>query len=275
MVFSKKTRAGDRAIDSGPRPVFLLIFFSFLVVRSPDGSAYRPFMTEDSGVLDPGRFELETGQDFISDGGGRRTAGGQYTLNAGILPRLEADFITPVIYNYRYAAEEENENGGAEVIKKDASGFGDLSLVGKCRVWHESRLWPAFTAAGTVFFPTGNPDKGLGVGRTGYQALGILTKSYKRLAIHWNAGWDFAHIGPDSLLLRAAADFALNTRWQAILEWDGATDFKAGKQNEKCGVLAGVIYAPVPRVKIDFGVRAGMTPKDDNVRLTAGLTVGF
>jgi len=69
------------------------------------------------------------------------------------------------------------------------SGIGDVLLSGKYRVLDEASGVPAIALYGTVSFPTGDEEIGLGSGTTDFTLGGILTKHVGTLNLYGNIGY--------------------------------------------------------------------------------------
>ena len=244
--------------------VFKILFVTLLVfvTSAPVGFAHRPFATEDAGTLDPGRFELEIGHDYIEHGDGDRSVSGTYTVNAGVLEKLEMDFTVPVTYYLRQDDLTER-------------GLNDLTLVGKYRLLDETAALSALTAVGSVTFPTGDSDKGLGNSKTNYQLLAALTKTIGRVTMHGNVGWDFLSDEKDQVLVRGGFAYEFLPKWHVLGEWEAASDFDSDTDNETSGLLVGFLWFPNPKWMWDAGIRFGTVSEEDNFVITSGLTLAF
>jgi len=252
-----------------PASLFLLL----LILAVPDACAYyRTQNTELAAVLPAGRFQLETGLNYMETADETHAVEGIYIPKAGLPGNTEIDLAVPVDFASRYKKEDEN---GDYAKKATHSGFGDLELLGKWQAVKESRFLPAAAAAGVVRFPSGNPEKGLGLPKAGYRLLAIASKSYRRLAWYGHASWEFVLDGDDALWLSTALEYEVIPKWYAILECDGQTDFVGSSAGDGLGVLAGVYWEINPHVMLDAGVRAGLASEDDRFVLSTGATFTF
>jgi hypothetical protein len=227
--------------------------------------------TEDAFVLEAGKPEVEIGHDYAEAGDHARSFEGIYTVKAGLPQRLEINFTTPVVYRLADRIEEAGEDEEDDIRE---SGAGDLQLLGKWNFIGERGFRPAAALVGLVNFPSGDTERGLGEPKAGYEVLGVLSKSAGPVLLHLNTGWSFVNDAPDSVILRAGADWAIHPKFSVVAEWDGSFDFEP-EEGEISGVLGGFIWRVHERVALDLGARAGTTSEDENFRLTAGATIGF
>lgn len=72
------------------------------------------------------------------------------------------------------------------------SGFGDVFLHYRFQALEESGRRPAFSPRVSIVFPTGDSDRGLGDGSPGWEVNLPVSKQFRDLYVHWNAG--FIHL---------------------------------------------------------------------------------
>jgi hypothetical protein len=70
----------------------------------------------------------------------------------------------------------------------DARGWGDVMLNYRLQVWDGKGSLPLFTPRFSLIFPTGEEERGIGLGQLGYQVNLPFTKEFERWATHFNAG---------------------------------------------------------------------------------------
>lgn len=222
------------------KKLFFLIGIAFWGLASP-AYAHRPFTSEDAGVLNPKEFELEIGHDYAKISRDESEWTGTYTLNAGIFPRVEADFTVPVYYDFNSP-------------EYHTRGFGDLGLLGKLRLTAETPYLAAWTLAAGITFPSGNERHGLGSGKANYQIINAFSKEIRRVRLHLNLGWNFLDAAPDQLVVSTAVDYALNEKWYLLAEWNMSRDLTANRDGEANGVLFGLLCM-ASSSKSHFGFR--------------------
>lgn len=70
----------------------------------------------------------------------------------------------------------------------DARGWGDVLLNYRLQVWDGKGHLPMFSPRFSLIFPTGEEERGIGLGKLGYQVNLPFTKVFDRWVAHFNAG---------------------------------------------------------------------------------------
>jgi hypothetical protein len=70
----------------------------------------------------------------------------------------------------------------------DARGWGDVMLNYRLQVWDGEGQLPIFSPRFSLIFPTGEEERGIGLGKLGYQVNLPFTKVFDRWTAHFNAG---------------------------------------------------------------------------------------
>ncbi len=83
-----------------------------------------------------------------------------------------------------FAIREWPAGGPAE----DARGWGDVMLNYRLQVWDGKGRLPMFSPRFSLIFPTGEEERGGGLGKLGYQVNLPFTKEFERWTAHFNAG---------------------------------------------------------------------------------------
>jgi hypothetical protein len=137
---------------------------AFLCV--PTGYAGPPFQTDDPEPVDYRHFEMYAFE--LSDGttaGGTTLSAPAYEVNYGVVPNVQLHLILPL--NTAFAPDGPNQHG-----------VGDTEFGIKLRFVKESKNFPQIGIFPFFEFPSGNADKGLGVGKTWYRVPLWLQKSW-------------------------------------------------------------------------------------------------
>ena len=133
------------------------------------------------------------------------------------------------------------------------SGFGDLQLNYRYQLSMESIDRPAIAPRISVILPTGNDDKGLGVGSYGTQFNFPVSKIVSdRVTLHGNAGFthysDVQGHSPTSYALGGSVIYAVNRDFNLMLEglreWsESVNDFGFVEKERSYTLSPGARYA--------------------------------
>ena len=246
----------------------------FLLVHTVVWGAH-PLITDDTGTQGKGKFQIEVSGQYDSDketvnGASLESTGGQVatTLSYGIIEN--ADLVLSLPYQWGKGKED-----GVTVY--DEKGISDTTVEVKWRFYEKDGLSLALKPG--VRIPTGNDEKGLGAGKTGYHVFLIGSKEAAPWAFHVNAGY----IGNEN-----KADEEKNL-WQASL----AATYEAIKGLKVVGnigiernrdktadkdpafFLGGIIYSISDSFDIDFGVKYGLTAPETDWSVMVGTAFRF
>jgi hypothetical protein len=237
--------------------------------------AAHPLITDDAGTQGKGKFQLEVNGQYdydkeTVDGVSVKSTGGQAgsTLSYGIIENAD------LVLNLPYVWSKVEEDG---VSVYDEKGLSDISFEVKWRFFEKDGLSIALKPG--VSFPTGNDEKGLGTGKTGYHVFLIGSKEIASWAFHANLGY----IGNEN-----KADEEKNI-WHASL----ATTYEVVKNlklvgnvgveknpdkaadNDPAFLIAGAIYSATENFDIDAGVKYGLTSSETDWSVMAGMAFRF
>jgi hypothetical protein len=231
-----------------------------LLVALP-AHAGRPLDTEDTGTVEPGRFELEVGADWarnVDD----QAAALKGVLSAGLLPRLELRVESQAL-----VVDPDGERANA--------GAGDTVLGVKYRILDEAGRLPAVLIGGVVRVPTGDEERGLGDEDVDAGIVLALSKSWGPLTLTWNGGYAFVTRGRslEDWTLSAAAEYRLSPSWAVVAEALGTVSTDGG--TDRALVRAGAVHALTERLRLDGAVGVGFTRDSPEVVVTLGFTFGF
>jgi hypothetical protein len=136
---------------------------------STTAHAGPPFQTDDPDPVEFRHFEMYAFE--LSDGTGK-SAGGTaleapaYEVNYGVVPNVQLHLVLPLTASFA-------PSGGPTNF-----GIGDSELGAKVRFVKESKRIPEVGIFPFFELPSGNADKGLGVGATWYRMPLWLQKSW-------------------------------------------------------------------------------------------------
>ncbi len=245
-----------------------------LLVSAPVWAAH-PLVTDDAGTQGKGRFQIEINgqQDWNSEtvnDVSTKWTGGQIatTLSYGFIEK--ADLVLAVPYQWGNLKED-------GVTSYQEQGLSDVTLELKWRFFEKNGFSLAVKPG--LKFPTGNDEKGLGAGRTGYHAFLIASREAAPWAFHANIGW---------ILNENKADAEKNI-WHASMAatYDVIKDLKIvgnigiERNRDKADnrhpafLLGGLIYSLFDNVDIDIGLKYGLNSVETDWSLLLGMAFRF
>lgn len=235
----------------------------------------HPLITDDTGTQGKGRFQIEVNGQYDSDretvkGASLESTGSQIATTLSYGMSENADLVLSLPYQWGKVKED-------GVALYDEKGISDTTFEVKWRFYEKDGLSLALKPG--VRIPTGNDEKGLGAGKTGFHAFLIGSKEVASWAFHGNVGY---------IMNENKADEEKNF-WQASL----AATYEAVKGLKVVGnigiernrdktadkdpafLLGGVIYSLSHSFDIDFGVKYGLTAPETDWSVMAGAAFRF
>lgn len=255
-------------------PIKSAVLSAVLMLHSIAWAAH-PLITDDTGTQGQGKFQIEVSGQYDSN---KETVGGVSTESTGsqVATTLSYGFTEnmDIVLGIPYQWGKGKEDG---MTVYDEKGIADMTVDLKWRFFEKDGLSLALKPG--VRIPTGNEEKGLGAGRTGYHAFFIGSKEAAPWAFHVNVGY----IGNEN-----KADEEKNI-WHASL----ATTYEVIKNLKVVGnvgiernpdkaadkdpafFIGGVIYSLSESLDIDVGVKYGLTAAETDWSLMAGMAFRF
>ena len=162
MIFSRPSLRSARL--SAALAAALIALFA-----STSAHAGPPFQTDDPDPVDFRHFEMYAFE--LSDGTGKNAGGTAleapaYEVNYGVVPNVQLHLVLPLTVSFAPSGGPTNY------------GMGDSELGAKVRFVKETKRVPEVGIFPFFEFPSGNADKGLGVGATWYRMPLWLQKSW-------------------------------------------------------------------------------------------------
>lgn len=246
----------------------------FLLMHTVAWGAH-PLITDDTGTQGKGKFQIEINGQYDYD---KDTVNGVSTESSGskLATILSYGFIENVdlVLSLPYQWSKIKEDGATVY---DEHGISDMTIEVKWRFFEKNGFSLALKPG--LRIPTGNQEKGLGAGLTGYQAFLIGSKEVAPWAFHMNIGY----IGNEN-----KADEEKNI-WHASLAvtYDIIKNLKIvgnigiernadkTEASDPAFLIGGVIYSVSERFDIDLGVKYGLTAPETDWSLMAGMTFRF
>lgn len=222
--------------------------------------AAHPLVTEDTGTQGVGNFELELGNSWSLNDGGR-----VYTLRPqlsyGASPSLDL-IVQPSWLSAR-------DSSGARM-----RGFGDTNLDAKLRFFGREPI--SFGVRAGVSAPTA--EDGFGLKPPGYSPHAVLvaTVDSAPLAVHANLGYAHvpgaAGVRPNLYHLSAAAMAAFTERLTLVVDTATDSSSDATIRSRPAVALTGAIYTVRPGLDLDIGFLTGLNSSAVDRQWLLGIT---
>jgi hypothetical protein len=235
----------------------------------------HPLITDDAGTQGKGKFQVEVNGQYDSaketlNGVSVESTGGQAAtiLSYGFMGN--ADMVLSLPYRWGKVKED-----GAMVY--DERGISDTTLEVKWRFFEKDGLGLALKPG--LRIPTGNDEKGLGAGRTGYQAFIIGSKEAEPWAFHVNVGYIRNENKADEE--KNIWHASLAATWEAIEDLKIVGNIGIERNSDKAAdknpafLIGGAIYSLSESLDIDVGVKYGLTAAEPDWSLMAGMAFRF
>ncbi len=234
--------------------------------------ASHPLITDDAGTQGKGKSQVEVNGQYDSDketvgGVSVHSTGGQAgaTLSYGVIENAD------LVFNLPYVCGNVVEDG---VSVYDEKGLSDISFEVKWRFFEKEGL--SFGLKPGISLPTGNDEKGLGTGKTGYHAFLIGSKEAAPWAFHANLGYIRNENKFDEKKNLWHASFASTCEVVKNLKLVGNVGIERNPDkaadHAPAFLIAGVIYSFAENLDIDFGVKAGLNKSETDYSMLAGFT---
>jgi hypothetical protein len=237
--------------------------------------AAHPLITDDPGTQGKGKFQLEVNGEYGFD---KETAAGvtveargselATSLAYGVTDAI--DLVIGIPYQ-DYSVEED----GSTVAEE--SGLSDVAIEAKWRFFEKDRFALAFKPG--VSLATGDEEKGLGTGKTGYSAFLIASAELEPLTFLVNLGYIRNENKADEQTslwhLSAAALYGITERLTIVANTGRETNTDKNAEKDPAFALAGIIFAVSEDVDVDFGVKTGLNDEETDITYLAGIALRF
>lgn len=148
----------------------VLAFFSFC----PAVWAGPPFQTDDPEPIDYKHYEFYTFANMDGTRTENDAAGPALEFNWGALPNVHLHIIVPLAA----AVPTNNPGFSPDSVGPRTIGLGDIETGIKYRFVQEGKHRPMIGTFTMIELPTGNADRGLGVGKTWFKIPIWIQKSF-------------------------------------------------------------------------------------------------
>jgi hypothetical protein len=231
-----------------------------LLYASTPAFAAHPMLTEDTGTQGSGRFELELGTAIIRDHETRVFEFGPQ-LAYGIGQTVDL-IVRPAWLDIRESAGGRHERG-----------TGDTALDVKWRVFAADLISFGVRAGADV--ATGNHDRGLGAGGTGYHGVLIATFDAAPFAVDGNVGYArnaAANERRDLYYVSGALVWSANERYRFTAELGAFSDSDPSRRAWQVVARVGAIATVIPTLDLDVGYQTHVNRATSARIVLAGAT---
>ncbi len=263
--------------DRQPRRYMVLLAVLWCAVGfiATQAWAAHPLITDDTGTQGRGRFQLEINGQSDTD---KEVEGGVTTKSTSgqVMTILSSGIAenTDLVLSLPYQWSKVEEDG---VTISDENGIADATAEIKWRFFEREGL--SFALKPGIRFPAGNDDKGLGAGRTGYQAFFIGSKEAEPWEFHTNLGYirneNRVNQAEDIWHASLAATYEVREDLKLVGNIGVERNRDNAARNDPAFLLGGAIYSFSESFDVDFGVKYGLTSSETDWSFLAGTTFRF
>jgi hypothetical protein len=267
---------------NGLRLFLIFVFSLFTIVSSLFTVSYaaHPLITDDTGTLGKGKFQLEVNSEFSHDketeeGVTTKETGGEVAaiLSYGIIDNVD------IVLGLPYQWTKTKEDGE---VTSDVDGISDISLEAKWRFFEKDGL--SFALKPGITLPTGDENKGLGNGRASYGLVFITTKEIEPWAFHLNLGYthnEYKLQEDNEANRKGIWHVSLASEVEVVKDLKVVANIGMERNSDKTSnthpafILGGLIYSITESIAVDFGVKGGLNKPETDLTFLAGIAFKF
>ena len=240
--------------------VALLVMLDCCVVY-----AFRPLSTEDTGIPEKGKLELETGFTYTREGNASNNFNFSLVSVYGLLDNMALCVELP----FDVMDPDDGDTEG---------GFSDMALAVKTLLLPEGERLPSFSVKTMVKLPTGDEDKGLGSGETDTTLMMVTSKTIGCATLHGNIGYTFVGGDSDSdnIVYGVALEYSATPKLALVGEAFMETENDFDKETHTVSPLVGLRYHLTEKITLDTAFSMGICyDKKTDYGIISGMTVAF
>lgn len=239
--------------------------------------AMHPLITDDAGTQGTGKLQLEVNGSYATD---RETIAGitSRSMEAGLVSSLTygvsetIDIFIDVPHVWIVAKED-----GA--ILHNVNGPSDIGVGAKWRFSGNEGM--GFAVKPLVSLPSGDEERGLGAGRTGYGAYFVATKDFEpqEVEVFLNVGYfrNGNKAGENKNIWHASLAVVYEPVEDLYLAVNAGMEKnpdRAADEDPAFG-LAGIVYEAGEDLDLSLGYKMGLNDAEADRTALAGVTVRF
>jgi hypothetical protein len=225
----------------------------------------RPDVTNGTHIVGAGLLQIEFGGLYARVTAGQRNIGSPFTARVGVTEWFEARIGMDGLLSQVDAGSR-------------ATGFGNVQLGAKLRLWGDPGGIPVLSILPTVNLPTASVEKGLGSGDADYTVVLLTGTDFLKRA-HIDVNYGIGAIGAGGgrphfvqHLVSASASVSAGERWDPYAEvfWFSRQDAEGGAMT---AVDLGAIYTVSTRLAFDGGAQFGLSRAAPNLAVFGGVSL--
>lgn len=249
--------------------LYLATFFIFII--SASAANLKPLVTIDACALPKGQVEFRLGGSYSKDrwfpferrSTDRREAElPSIDLTIGLTDDIEVDLSYSAIYREfeRFSWDWDS---------------GDLSIMGKVRIWKETPDIPNISLAVCTKLPNADYNKRFGTDEFDFFSLLLLSKYVKKVSLFANAGLGIlgnplrTNSQDDIFVYAVGLGYPLNKNLILLVDVSGWA--ASNYQNNYSRVTTGLQWQ-VGSFRLDFGARVGLNEQSEDWGIIIGAT---
>lgn len=246
-----------------------LVFLSIFSCATAALAAH-PLITDDAGTSGKGKGQVELTGEYGHDketGVTSKASEVAASFTYGLTDSL--DLVAGIPYIHQRSRNDESSS--------TEHGLSDISLEMKWRFYEHEDLSLAIKPG--LSLPTGDEEKGLGVGKATYSLFFIASKEMTHWAVHLNLGYvrNENTLDEEKNLLHGsiASSLAISENLTAVanIGIESNSDKPAG--TDPAFILGGLVYALSENVDLDCGLKYWLNEPETDYTLLAGITWKF
>lgn len=227
----------------------------------------RPAITNDAETHRPGVLQVEVGYSAYG--------------RSDEFKRLQT---APVLLRYAFS-ERFLAHAAVDAVEREvdpdgqrATGAGDLRLLGQGVLVTGAERHPAVALAYDVKLPTASTRQGLGTGKVDHRLVLLVSRELSGTSVAVNAAY-LNNGRPDGPGRTAGGQWTFAVAREPErrgwgTQWEVATETLEAGEPRGTFALGAATYHTSDWVRLDVGVRAGLTPGSPRTNVFAGLTTG-
>lgn len=239
--------------------------------------AMHPLITDDAKTQGAGKFQFEVNGSHSAD---RETIDGitSKSTEAGLVSSLTYGVgeTVDLFIDVPYVRSVAKEDG---VILHNVNGPSDISVGAKWRFFENEGT--SFAVKPLVSLPSGDEERGLGAGRTGYGAYLVATKDFEpeEVEVFLNIGYfrNGNKAGESTNIWHASLAVVYEPVEDLYLAVNAGMEKnpdRAADEDPAFG-LVGIVYEAGEDLDLSLGFKMGLNDAEADRTALAGVTVRF
>ena len=231
--------------------------------------AAHPLITEDTGTVGAGGFQLEVTRDQVSQTSGGislRETSFSAVLSYGLRSNLD------LVLAHSEVSVEERSDG----LETASRGLADAEIAAKWRIYEQDQ-W-SIALRPSLSLPTGDKNEGLGAGHSIPSLFAIATREHGPWNVHLHLGLTYdckAPQGERESITHAslAATLQANEKWVLVADVSRESSLDSNQDAAIASAVVGAIFSPVNYFDIDLGYRSGLNDQSPDDVVLLGIAV--